>query len=380
MRTFSKLVAAALILGTVMTAGGAPQDAISKIDKNMAIKNVSTRNIKWYDPAEAPFRLSGLNWFKENKLYRRLPKIEGIPDGVERLAYCTTAVTVGFKTDSSRILVKAKLAKSIASRSSWNMSGRGANGFDLYRGGPGRWYTVGAGGFVGDIATLYSRTGKQEMSEFLMNFPLYNGVQSVQIGLDEGSQILPPTPYASTKRIVAYGGSVMQGAAASRPGRAFMNILGRHFNLEVVNLGFSGSSRLEPIMAELTAEVENPGLVIVEGDRNAGWKRVRELEPDFIAAIRKKHTGVPIVVMQGNPWWEPDPNREKIVAEQKAFMAKLQPHDPDLYWWDCTDFIGPDHAEALVDGKHPSDLGFQRMVDHMIPLMTPILKKYGVIK
>ena len=84
--------------------------------------------------------------------------------------------------------------------------------------------------------------------------------------------------------------------------------------------------------------------------------------------------------MQGNPWWKPDPNRPKIVAEQKAFMAKMQPNDPDLYWWDCSDFTGPDHTEALVDGKHPTDLGFQRMVDHMIPLMTPLLKKYGVIE
>ena len=375
---FSRFLTAALILGAMLTAAGAPQDAISKIDKNMEVKNASTRGIKWYDPADAPFRLSGLNWFKENKLYRRLPKIEGIPDGVEKLAYCTSCVTVAFKTDSSRIMLKVKLAVPV--HATWTTGRVGNSGFDLYTGGPGKWYTIGTGRVINDLATLYARPGHREMREYLINFPPYNGVKSVRIGLDEDAQIQPPSPYASNKRIVAYGGSVMQGACASRPGRAFMNIIGRHFNLEVVNLGFSGSSRLEPIMAELTAEVENPGLVIVEGDRNAGWKRVRELEPGFIATIRKKHPGVPIVVVQGNPWWEPDPNRPKIVAEQKAFMAKLQPNDPDLYWWDCTDFIGPDHAEALVDGKHPSDLGFQRMVDHMIPLMTPILKKYGVIK
>ena len=369
---------AALILGAMLTAGGAPQDAISKIDRNMEVKNASTRGIKWYDPADAPFRLSGLNWFKENKLYRRLPKIQGIPDGVERLAYCTSCVTVAFKTDSSRIMLKVKLAVPV--HATWTTGRIGNSGFDLYTGGPGKWYTIGTGRVIDDLATLYSRPGRREMREYLINFPPYNGVKSVRIGLDEDAQIQPPSTYASPKRIVAYGGSVMQGAAASRPGRAFMNIIGRHFNLEVVNLGFSGSSRLEPIMAQLTAEVENPALVIVEGDRNATWKRVRDLEPDFISTIRKKHPGVPIVVMQGNPWWEPDPNREKIVAEQKEFMAKLQPNDPDLYWWDCTDFIGPDHAEALVDGKHPSDLGFQRMVDHMIPLMTPILKKYGVVK
>ena len=87
MRTFSMLVTAAAALGAALTAAGAPQDAISRIDRNMEVKNASTRNLKWYDPAEAPFRLSGLNWFKENKLYRRLPKIQGIPEGVEKLAY-----------------------------------------------------------------------------------------------------------------------------------------------------------------------------------------------------------------------------------------------------------------------------------------------------
>ena len=72
MRMFSRLMTAAALLGATLTAAGAPQDAISKIDKNMEVKNASTRGIRWYDPAEAPFRLSGLNWFKENKLYRLL--------------------------------------------------------------------------------------------------------------------------------------------------------------------------------------------------------------------------------------------------------------------------------------------------------------------
>ena len=373
----------ALALGAGVAAATAMSAAekldIAKIDRNMAVKTVSYRDIQWFDPAEAPFRLSGLNWFKQNKLYRRLPKIEGIPAAVEKLACCTTAVTLSFKSDAKRIVIEAVPATQTVQM--WHMPSTAVRSFDIYVGGPGKWYTAGISRFVRNRAELFkSPTGEREMREFLINFPLYNGVEKIRIGVDKGAKILPPTPYASPKRIVAYGGSVMQGACASRPGRAFMNIIGRHFNLEVINLGFSGSSRLEPIMAKLTAEVENPALVIVEGDRNAGWQRVRDLEPAFIATIRKKHPGVPIVVMQGNPWWKPDPNRAKIVAEQKAFMAKMQPNDPDLYWWDCSDFTGPDHAEALVDGKHPTDLGFQRMVDHMIPLMEPLLKKYGVIE
>ena len=373
----------ALALGAGVAAATAMSAAekldIAKIDKNMAVKTVSYKDIQWFDPAEAPFRLSGLNWFKENKLYRRLPKIKGIPEGVERLACCTSAVTVSFKSDANRIVIEAVPATGVVQM--WHMPSTAVRSFDLYVGGPGKWYTAGISRFMRNRGELFkSPTDKREMREFLINFPLYNGVEKLRIGVDKGAKILPPTPYASPKRIVAYGGSVMQGGCASRPGRAFMNIIGRHFNLEVVNLGFSGSSRFEPIMAKLTSEVENPALVIVEGDRNAGWQRVRDLEPEFITTIRKKHPGVPIVVMQGNPHWGADRGRPKIMAEQKAFMARMQPNDPDLYWWDCTDFIGPDHTECLVDGKHPTDLGFQRMADHMIELMTPLLKKYQVIE
>ena len=372
------LLSAVFSVPQAQTAPPAPADDLAKVDRHMAVKTVSAKGVIWHDPAHAPFRIGGLNWFRTNGLYRRLPVTEGIPPAVDKLAHCTTAVTIAFRTDSSRVLVELHHATPYSGH--WHMSPVGKSGIDLYAGGPGKWRTVGVSRFKDNRTGLFKVSGKRELREFMIDLPLYNGIKSIRIGLDEGATILPPSPYASSKRIVAYGGSVMQGACASRPGRAFMNIIGRHFNLEIVNLGFSGSSRFEPIMAELTAAVDDPAVVIVEGDRNAGWKRVRDLEPAFIAAIRKKHPGVPIVVMQGNPWWEPDPNRARIMEEQRAFMERMRKSDPDLYWWDCTDFIGPDHAECLIDGKHPTDLGFQRMADHMIPLLDALLKKYQVMK
>ena len=382
MGSFLKLSSCFVLLAGGLLAGsaafGAPVGELGKVDPNMAAKTTVSDGIRWYDPAEAPFRLGGLNWFRENRLYRRLPVRKDLPPGVAKLAHCTTAVTLAFRTDSRRIQLDIREPDNWGD---WFMSPSGRSGFDIYVGGPGKWRTVGTGRLhLKTTRTELFAAKTSEMREFLINFPLYNGVKEIRVGLDEGAKILPPTPYASPKRIVAYGGSVMQGACASRPGRAFMNIIGRHFNLEVVNLGFSGSSRFEPVMAELTAAVENPAVVIVEGERNAGWKRIRDLEPGFIETIRKKHPGVPIVVMNGNPWWEPDPSRARNVAEQRAVMAKMQPNDPDLIFWDCVDFIGPDHSECLVDGKHPSDLGFYRMSQHMIERLTPIFKKYKVIE
>ena len=351
---------------------------IGKMDKNMAAEKAVSDGIVWHDPTQAPFRLKGLEWFAKNHEFRRLPHVEGLPPAVDNLANYTTGATIAFKTDSRRIQVDVKLLN--PNMKMWNMAPLGHSGFDLYEGGPGAWKVVGVTRVFQEQSEIYTNSSEKTMREYLLNFPMYNGVKSLRIGLEEGAAIEPPTPYATTKKLVLYGGSVAQGASASRPGRGFLNIIGRHFNMEVINLGFSGSSRFEPIMAEMTAAVENPALVIVEGDRNAGWQRVRDLEPAFITTIRKKHPGVPIVVMQGNPWWGKDTSRPLIMAEQRKFMEKMQPNDPDLYWWDCTKFLGDDFGECHIDGKHPNDLGTTRMADAMIKLLTPLFQKYNVFK
>ena len=45
---------------------------------------------------------------------------------------------------------------------------------------------------------------------------------------------------------------------------AFTAIVGRQLNVEVINLGFSGSGRMEPEMAELLAEL-NPSVYVLDG-------------------------------------------------------------------------------------------------------------------
>ena len=352
---------------------------IGKLDKNMAVEAANTDGIQWFDPKQPPFRLKGFAWFEQNGEYRRLPHLEEIPPSVNSLANHTTGGTIAFKTDSRKIQLEVQLLNEKLVM--WNMAPLGHSGFDLYEGGPGAWKIKGVSRVFQPCSEIVTLWGERKMREFLLNFPMYNGVKSVRIGLEEGAKVEPPTPYATEKRLVIYGGSVVQGASASRPGRGFMNIIGRHFNMEVINLGFSGSSRFEPIMAELTAAVDNPAVVIVEGDRNAGLERVRDLEPDFVATIRRRHPGVPIVVMQGNPQWGSDKKRLAIMEEQQKFIAKMKPNDPDLYWWDCTHFLGDDdYAECHIDGSHPNDLGSTRMAEAMIKLLTPLFEKYEVFK
>ena len=152
MRTnmLSRIMAA--LAATAMSA--AEKLDIDKIDKNMAAKTVTYNDIQWFDPADAPFRLSGLNWFKENKLYRRLPKIKGIPGGVDRLSCCTTAVTLAFKSDAQRIVIEAAPARSTMFMH--HMASTGVSSFDIYVGGPGKVIAANGSrvGFVGAEAEV----------------------------------------------------------------------------------------------------------------------------------------------------------------------------------------------------------------------------------
>ena len=88
-----------------------PVGDLAKVDRHMAVKTVSVKGVAWHDPARAPFRIGGLNWFRTNGLYRRLPVMDGIPQAVNKLAHCTTGVTITFRTDSNRVLVHGKEAQ-----------------------------------------------------------------------------------------------------------------------------------------------------------------------------------------------------------------------------------------------------------------------------
>ncbi len=355
---------------------------ISAIDKNMAIPCVCAEGIAWYDPASAPFRVGGLAWFAQDGVYRRLPDDPALPSAVNDLRWNTTGGTIAFRTNANRILVDVDFGN-CPFAAMWHFAPTGASGIDLYTGEPGHWKTSGVlrmeiGTYKGQAELLRLSTPPQ-WRDCLLNLPLYGGIRSIRIGVEEEAQIAPPTPWASHKRIVIYGGSTVQGACVSRPGRAYMNIIARHFNLDMVNLGFSGSSRFEPVLAKYTAAVKNPCVVFVEGDRNAGIDRVRDLEPAFIQTIRDAHPEVPIVVLHGNKVWDNDTltlseaKRLEIMEEQQKFVHKMQEHDKHLFWWNCQDFLGEDHTEATVDGLHPNDLGAYRIAENMIERLKTLL-------
>ena len=398
MLKFGGILCGVMLLGGVMAAGPAPEkggDAIS-LDPNMAVRPANEEGLRFLSAGEAPLRLSGFPWFESEHVYRRLrqkPETP-LPSGVDALAWNTSGGQVAFRSDSNRIVLKVKMRPW---RVMTNMSPIGTAGFDLYTGEPGKKMFVRSGRFAAGAreytTEVYAALAKErKMREFLINFPLYAGVESVYVGVDEGAKVDAPSPWASDRPVVVYGTSITQGGCASRPGMSWTNILSRRLNIPFVNLGFSGKGRGEAEVAREVARVSNPGLFVLDYEANSGTPGLKRIEsisitmPEFIKILRAAHPETPILVISKirypGEWRDraaDDPARspevEAVRKFQEELVAKLRgAGDGNIYYLNGSDFLGEDWYECTVDGVHPTDLGFSRMAEAIGPTIEKILK------
>jgi len=193
--------------------------------------------------------------------------------------------------------------------------------------------------------------------------------------------VLPSPPFALPRPVVVYGTSITQGGCAARPGMAWTNILSRRLNVEFINLGFSGSGRGEPEVAETISEIPNPACFILDFEANSGGiGPLRERFPEFIRILRERHPKVPILVISAVPH-AIERLIERVLQErierrefQRGVVGEFRRRgDKLLYFQDGGELLGEDFEECSVDGVHPTDLGFMRMANGLMPVVTGIL-------
>lgn len=341
--------------------------------------------IEWHSPTEKPFRLTGFPWFEQDRVYRRLPVKPDYPirPEVDWLANHTAGGQIAFQTDSRQIWVKVRLR---APADMNHMPATGQCGFDLYLGRPGEQRFYGVTKY--DLkATSYEykllETGPAAagLKAVTLNFPLYQGVEEVLIGLDAGAQVLPFPPYAYRGRLIFYGTSITQGGCASRPGMAYTNILSRRLNIETVNLGFSGNGKGDPELAKLIAQIPNPRLLVLDYEPNCvSTELLRETLPQFIRIYREAHPSVPILVVSRIPFAHDLVHEDVLQAreERREFQRQTvemfrSSGDANIFFYDGSTLLGDDFDECTVDGIHPTDLGFLRIANGLEPVLRGIL-------
>jgi lysophospholipase L1-like esterase len=206
-----------------------------------------------------------------------------------------------------------------------------------------------------------------EPTEYLLYLPLYHDVTELRVGVEAGATLEPAAP-RTTKPIVFYGTSITQGGCASRAGMCHPAILGRHLDREVINLGFSGSGKMEPQMAELVGELD-PALFVLECLPNMTTEMVGERVAPFVEHLREVHPETQILLVE-NPI-NPTHNPGNAVL-RKVFDGLVASGIKNLHYLAGEKLLAG-VENGTVDGVHPTDLGFSRMAAAYEPVLRGIL-------
>ncbi len=327
-------------------------------------------------------RVEGKGWADTEGPFDRFPARAKttVRPAVWDLSRHSAGLSIGFVSDAPSISARWTLTSDRIAMN--HMPATGVSGVDLYVRRDGRWHFLAVGRPAERARTNEFRLVQglePKEAEYRLYLPLYNGVESVDIGVPAGSSIRPSDePGRGVKPVVIYGTSITQGGCASRPGMAYPSILGRKLGLPIINLGFSGNGKGEPEVARLLAELD-PAAFVLDSLPNMTPEQVGERLPGFIDILRDRHPLTPIVLVENVHYTDVAfvAAREQKVRESNDLLSKIHREriaggDRRIFLVPAGDLIGTD-GEGTVDGVHPTDLGFVRMADVIEPYLRKAL-------
>ncbi len=334
--------------------------------------------LDWRDAAS--WGVEGKGWPDTARVFDRLPRHAEalVPKAVWDLSRHSAGMSVEFQTGAAAIHVRYRLGSSTLAAP--HVTATGMSGLDLYALDGDRWRWA---------AIFKPTTRKCEgpiiegvdpgVRRWRMYLPLHNAVESLEIGVPEGSEFTPMAPRAS-KPVVFYGTSILHGSSASRPGMAWPSIVGRRLGVPTVNLGFSGNGKMELALATLLAEIDARAYVI-DCAPNMSPHQISERAGPLVDTLRAARPAVPIVLVEDRPYgygWlksgARDRNSQNAEALKAVFEALRSRGAPGLSYVASPQLLGSDFAEAMTDGSHPSDLGMTRYADAMTPVLEAALR------
>ncbi|MGN1058923.1 MAG: SGNH/GDSL hydrolase family protein [Clostridia bacterium] len=363
---------------------------IDDIDKNFKAGDVNCPHVHFKSCFEEPFRLYGFYHPYEEQRFLRLPPAfehnERVNEGVRLLMHNTAGGRVRFQTDSPYVAIHAVLEEPAPLP---HIAPTGIMGFDMYTKPsslPGEpVYTacfvphLGADGCSFD-GVYHFAEDTPVMRDVIIHFPLYSKVSALYIGLHENAGLSRPSPYTIQKPVVFYGSSITQGACASRPGNCYTAILSRSLDCDILNLGFSGSAYGESAIADYIAGLSMSAFVL-DYDYNArSEQELLDTHHRFYQIVREKNPELPIIMMS-SPVAAPThltlPKKHMNVSRviiMESYIKGFKSGDRHLYFIDGEALLGDVNAkDALVDGVHPTDLGFRYMANRVYPVLKDVL-------
>jgi hypothetical protein len=330
----------------------------------------------WIDAQD--LTVEGLGWADAPGPYDRLPaRAEAVVSApVWHLSGNAAGVLVRFVTDSPTVAVRWTLRSDEKVLSV--MSAAVFSGVDLYARDECRWRFLGAGmpdAFPHNECMLVAGLAPAPR-ELMLNLPLYNGVDAVAIGVEEGASIAAATP-DTRPPLCMYGTSIVQGASASRPGMCHVAMLRRRLDHPTLNLGFAGNGTMEAAVGSLLAELDVAAYVIDSLPNMAmAPGLVEDRAGAFLSALVTAHPAVPILVV-GATTRVLHPLTAELFTQADGALRTIGAGFQDagggvVRFVDGAELLGDDE-DGTVDTVHPNDLGFARMAMHLEPLIADAL-------
>lgn len=315
--------------------------------------------------------------------YTRLPdSLRNVARGpVWNLGQNSAGLALRFRSDASDINLRWLSADTSYMS---HMAPTGSRGLDLYvLGDDSVWTTLGCArpnrhNRLSDAEVM--RGMEPRMHEYMLYLSLYNGVDSIYIGVDSMAKVLPPAVNLPRrgKPVVMYGTSILQGACASRPGMSHTNILMRGLQHEVINLGFSGNALLDPEIARFMAQAD-AALYVIDAMPNCAPDLVDKRMDEFINILRSAHPDTPILLVESPifPATRFKPALKAFVDDKnrrlKAIYNRHKEYDPNIFYFEGADVLGGDN-EATVDNTHFTDTGFSFYAGVLLPVIERLTK------
>lgn len=318
------------------------------------------------------FRPNGLGFLnlKREHPFDRFPLLykNKVRREVWDLAKNNSGVSINFSTNSPFIELQWEVQRNFTMN---HMPNSGIKGIDLYAKLNNIWQYVGTGIPEGKKNhSMVIQNMKQNIKEFKIYLPLYDGIEEIYIGLKKGSSLEATPNQGRKKPIVFYGTSITQGGCASRTGISHTNIISRKTNIDCLNFGFSGNGHLEKDVGNIISKI-NAKVFIIECMQNIDEKLLEERLIPLISLLRKKQKSPIVLITEPefkNPFYKDNYFKKQLNKNnqlKKEYNKLKKRNVENIFLIDQPNAIGNDN-EATVDGVHFNDLGFMRYANHLI--------------
>lgn len=337
--------------------------------------------MKTYTYKDAPLELHGIPFFEKTGEFYRLPP--EITDKIETLSHYgrrSAGARLCFRTDATELTVRVRL-KTLS--------------FDI---GLSLYACQSAQVLVGDRDDaeflghvrpenyenkVFERTftKSNKMEDVTIYLPRNEVMEHIEIAVNDDATVLSPTPYRDVEPILYYGPSITEAGNCLTSFNAYPAIISSRLNIDVYNMGFSGSCLGEPEVAEYLKNIKM-SMFVYEYQYNAPTvEHLAKTHKPFFDIIRKANPTLPILITTYPKYKYNSEDCAKRDIVKATYDIAVANGDRHVYYLDGENFVGDkDRMRCFMDEIHPNDIGMLRIADATQPVIEHILQTEGILK